>query len=94
MFCSKKIILMNFIVLFSFLLITEYLPKSNANRIVPGYSNGRYEMLPGPSKRMSGMRFEELLRLQKLKDSAKWLEELGKRAYTNGVNSWADEEYH
>uniref|UniRef100_A0A095A1M3 Uncharacterized protein n=1 Tax=Schistosoma haematobium TaxID=6185 RepID=A0A095A1M3_SCHHA len=53
-----------------------------------------YEYLNEPKKRMlNGLRFQELLRLQKLKDSAKWLEDLGKRSSIYGINSLADDEY-
>ncbi|CAH8551180.1 unnamed protein product [Heterobilharzia americana] len=63
------------------------------NRIATGYFN-KEEILHEPGKRMlNGLRFQELLRLQKLKDSAKWLEDVGKRSYPYSVNSLTDEEY-
>ncbi|CAH8519521.1 unnamed protein product [Schistosoma turkestanicum] len=89
---SSRIIVFSFILLFSLLLFIECRPSSKGNQIIPGYSE--YEYLNIPNKRMlNGLRFQELLRLQKLKDSAKWLEDLGKRSSSHGINSLVDEEY-
>ncbi|CAH8592319.1 unnamed protein product [Schistosoma rodhaini] len=92
MIWSNKITIIGYVLLFTIILFTECLPQSKGNQIIPGYS--AYEYLNEPKKRMlNGLRFQELLRLQKLKDSAKWLEDLGKRSFIYGVDSLADDEY-
>ncbi|KAK4470513.1 hypothetical protein MN116_006060 [Schistosoma mekongi] len=93
MICSKKMILTNSILLIFSILSTECLPQSKSNQFLPGYSE--YDYLNEPKKRMlNGLRFQELLRLQKLKDSAKFLEALGKRSSIYGINPLGDDEYY
>ncbi|KAH8871722.1 hypothetical protein KSF78_0006326 [Schistosoma japonicum] len=92
MICLKKMLLANFILLVLSILSIECLPQSKGNQFLPGYSE--YDYLNEPKKRMlNGLRFQELLRLQKLKDSAKFLEALGKRSTVYGIYPIDDEYY-